>query len=128
MYIHVLAVELTYVTDIHSCLCRSHEGKLADLVLLFPRRSKSELRRTLERVGDDFDIAITAILEDDDMANSVLDPVAESKKGHNQGNEIHLTCKSVQQIVTASVLLQTSNQVHFKYVIFIVRKIVKPDG
>lgn len=96
LYVNVLAVELIYLTAMFSCFCRSREGKLTDLVLLFPRRSKSELRRTLERVGGDFDIAITAILEDDDMANSVLDPVAESKKGHNQGNEIRLTCHMVK--------------------------------
>ena len=56
-------------------------------MLLFPRRSKSELRRTLERVGDDFDMAITSILEDNDMSNSVLDPVTDSKRGHHQGDE-----------------------------------------
>ena len=52
---------------------------------LFPQHSKAELRRTLERVGEDFDTAITAVLEDDDMANSVFDPEVESKKVHQSG-------------------------------------------
>ena len=57
-------------------------------MMLFPRRSKSELRRTLERVGDDFDMAITAILEDDNMANCTSDPDAENKKRNHSGNVI----------------------------------------
>ena len=52
---------------------------------LFPQCSKAELRRTLERVGEDFDTAITAVLEDDDMANSVGDSEVESKKIHQSG-------------------------------------------
>ena len=58
--------------------------------MLFPRRSKSELRRTLERVGDDFDMAITAILEDDDMANSTGDPEVEDQRRGHSGNVILL--------------------------------------
>lgn len=65
---------------------RSLESQLADLVTLFPQRSKAELRRTLERVGEDLDTAITAVLEDNDMANSVGDPDMENKKVHQSGN------------------------------------------
>ena len=63
-----------------------------DLVMLFPQRSKAELRRALERVGGEFDLAITAILEDDDMANSVSDPDVENKKGHHRGNALSNLC------------------------------------
>ena len=54
-------------------------------MILFPRRSKSELRRTLERVGNDFDVAITAIMEDNDMANSIGDPDIDQGRGHQSG-------------------------------------------
>lgn len=55
-------------------------------MMLFPRRSKSELRHTLDRVGKDFDMAITAMLEDDDMANSTGDPDADNRKRQHQGS------------------------------------------
>ena len=42
--------------------------------MLFPQHSRLELRHTLERVGNDFDVAITAIIGEHDMANCVDDP------------------------------------------------------
>ena len=52
-------------------------------MILFPQLSRLELRRTLERVGNDFDVAIAAIIGENDMANCVDDP--ENRKEHQPG-------------------------------------------
>lgn len=63
--------------------CRSLDAQLADLVMLFPQLSRLELCRTLERVGNDFDVAIAAIIGENDMANCVDDP--ENRKEYQPG-------------------------------------------
>ena len=54
--------------------------------MLFPQLSRLELRRTLERVGNDFDVAVAAIVGDNDMANCVDDP--ENRKEHQLGKSL----------------------------------------
>lgn len=67
----------------YHCHYRSLDAQLADLVVLFPQLSRPELRRTLERVGNDFDVAIAAIVGENDMANCVDDP--DNRKEHQPG-------------------------------------------
>ena len=80
----VLSTNIYYF---HLCIvvvtCRSLDAQLADLVILFPQLSRLELRRILERVGNDFDVAIAAIIGENDMANCVDDP--DNRKEHQPG-------------------------------------------
>ncbi len=67
--------------------------------MLFPQLSKPELRRTLERVGNDFDVAIAAIVGENDMANCVDDP--DNRKEHQPGksNQISIITESGEQTI-----------------------------
>lgn len=83
--------------------CRSLDAQLADLVMLFPQLSRLELRRTLERVGNDFDVAIAAIVGENDMANCVDDP--DNRKEHQPGNNRSIQCNQKSLVLNGHVFV-----------------------